>query len=256
LPEESFCVHCGAPLVAGNEFCPKCGKSATAQTQGTKVTQAGSPMSQKVGGIPVWLIVIGLIIIVLIVPVIPVHKTIMVAGTTQTVTQSTSYSTAYQTVVTTTPTQLDVYTGSISWVSDQYYNYYNSYYPGYYSGCYYDQYGNYYCNYTGWYNYQSYTGSATIDPSDRVVNVQTTNEANGLISLVLTHYDGTQDTYRHVISDDLTRGGVVTVTTTSTMTNTMTNSIVTPVTNTIPCNACVPQDTVYYTSILGLLLGY
>ena len=213
-------------------------------------------MSQKVGGVPAWLVVVGLIIIVLIVPVIPVHRTIMVAGTTQTVTQSTSYSTAYQTVVSTNPTQISVYKGSISWVSDQYYNYYYSNYPYYYTGCYYDQYGNYYCNYTGWYNYQSYTGSATIDPSDMVVSVQTTNEANGLITLVLTHYDGTQDTYRHVVSDDLTRGASATVTTTSTVTNTLTSSIVNPVTNTVPCNACVPQDTVYYTSILGLLLGY
>ncbi|HUK28884.1 MAG TPA: hypothetical protein VLV31_10705 [Candidatus Acidoferrales bacterium] len=213
-------------------------------------------MSQKVGGVPVWLVVIGLIVIVLIVPVIPVHKTIMVAGTTQTITQSTSYSTAYQTVVSTTPTQLDVYKGSISWVSDNYYNYYYSYYPYYYTGCYYDSYGYYYCNYTGWYNYQSYTGQATIDPSDRVVNVQTTNEANGLITLVLTHYDGTQDTYKHVVYEDLARSATVTVATTTTVTNTMTSSVVNPVTNTVPCNACVPQDTVYYTSILGLLLGF
>jgi hypothetical protein len=213
-------------------------------------------MSRKVGGIPVLLIVVALIVIVLIAPVIPKHKTIMVAGTTQTVTQSTSYATSYQTVVTTTPTQLNVYKGTISWVSDQYYNYYNSYYPGYYTGCYYDTYGNYYCNYQGWYNYQSYTGSATIDPSDQVVKVESTNEASGLISLTLTHYDGTQDTYRHVVSDDLTRGAAVTVTTSATITNTMTSSIANPVTNTTPCNACVQQDQVYYTSILGLLLGF
>ena len=213
-------------------------------------------MPQKVGGVPVSLIAAALIIIILIVPVIPEHKTIMVAGTTQTVTQSTSYATSYQTVITTTPTQLDVYKGSISWVSDRYYNYYYSYYPGYYTNCYYDMSGYYYCNYTGWYDYQSYTGSATIDPSDRVVNVKTTNEPNGLITLTLTHYDGTQDTYRHVISEDLTRSAVVTVAMSATVTNTMTSSIVSPVTNTIPCNACVPQDTVYYTSILGLLLGY
>ena len=224
--------------------------------QGTQTTQSQSRMSQKVGGVPVLLVVAALIVIVLIVPVIPVHKTVMVAGTTQTVTQSTSYATNYQTVVTTTPTQLDVYKGSISWVSDNYYNYYYSYYPYYYTGCYYDSYGNYYCNYQNWYDYQSYTGQATIDPSDRVVKVGTTNEANGLITLTLTHYDGTQDTYRHVIQEDLTRSATVTITDTATVTNTMTSSVVNPVTNTIPCNACVPQDQVYYTSILGLLLGY
>ena len=257
LPEETFCVHCGAPIAAGNEFCPKCGKPVGGVVQPTQTTQTQSATSKKVGGIPVWLIAVAIIVIVLIVPVIPVHKTIMVNGTTQTVTQSTSYSTAYQTVVTTTPTQLQVYKGSISWVSDQYYNYYYSYYPGYYNNCYYNYNGYYYyCDYYGWNNYQSYTGQATIDPSDRVVSVQSSNEANGLITLTLTHYDGTQDTYRHVIYDDLTRGATVTVDTTSTMTNTMTNSIVSPVTNTIPCNACVPQDQVYYTSILGLLFGF
>ena len=148
--------------------------------------------------------------------------------------------------------QIQVYKGSIETVSDQYY----SYYQPYYYNCYYDQYGYYYCDYTYWPYYQQYVSTATIDPSDLVVKVDTTNEASGLITLTLTHYDGCQDVYRHVVSDDLTRGGVATVTGTATMTNTITNSAVNPVTNTVPCQACIPQDEVDYVSILGLLLGY
>jgi hypothetical protein len=209
--------------------------------------------SRTVGGVPAWIIVAVLIVIVLIVPVIPVHKTIYVSGTTQSVTQSTSFGTTFQTITTTTQSQMQVYTGSISWVSNQYYNYYQQYYG---TGCYYDQYGNYYCNYTYWPYYNQYTGSAKIEASDQVVSVQTTNEASGLITLTLTHLDGTQDTYKHVVSDDLTKGATITITGTVTSMNTVTNSVVSPVTNTVPCQSCVAQDTVEYVSILGLLLGY
>ena len=199
-----------------------------------------------------WLIFLGLIIIVLIVPVIPVHRTIYVAGTTTTVTQSTSYSTSFQTYTTTTQMQIQVYKGNIQTVSDQYYYYYQPYY----NNCYFDVYGNYYCDYTYWPYYQQYTTQVTVDPSDMVVKVESTNEASGLITLTLTHYDGTQDTYRNVVSEDLTKGGVETVSGVATMTNTLTNSVVNPVTNTIPCQACIPQDQVDYKSILSILLGY
>jgi len=262
LSHPTFCRQCGTPLKPNSQFCPRCGKTVT--TILPPYTPTAQPMQpvtsqpfweRNVGGIPSWLIFAALIIIVLVIPVIPVHRTIMVPGTTTTVSQSTSLAVSYQTYQTNTQQQIQTYKGSISWVSDQYYNYYYSYYPYYYTNCYYDQYGYYYCDYTGWYNYQSYTGQATIDPSDLVISVQTTNEANGLITLVLTHYDGTQDTYRHVVYDDLTKGGTATVTGTATMTNTLTSTIVNPVTNTIPCNACVPQDHVDYVSILGYLLG-
>jgi hypothetical protein len=211
-----------------------------------------SPKSHTLRGVPAWIIVGVLIVIVLVVPVIPVHKTIYVSGTTQVVTQTTSFGTTFQTVTTTTQSQMQVYTGSISWVSDQYYYYYQQYYG---TGCYY-QYGYYYCDYTYWPYYNQYTGSATIEASDQVVSVQTTNEASGLITLTLTHLDGTRDTYKHVVSDHLTRGATITITGTSTLTNTVTNSVVSPVTNTVPCQSCVAQDTVEYVSILGLLLGY
>jgi hypothetical protein len=197
-------------------------------------------------------VAVVLILIILVVPIIPVHRTIYVAGTTTTVTESTSYATSFQTYTTTTQTQIQVYKGSLETVSDQYYYYYQQYYYN----CYYDQYGNYYCDYTYWPNYQQYTSSVTIDSSDMVVKVETTNEASGLITLTMTHYDGTQDTYRHVVSEDLTRGGTATVTGTATMTNTITNSVVSPVTNTVQCQNCVQQDVVDYVSILGLILGY
>lgn len=251
MSKNTFCVHCGAPLAPDNEFCPKCGKSVTGLAQQQAVQK--SPTGRRVAGIPAWIIIGVLIIIILVVPVIPRHRTVYVAGSTQVVTQTTSFGTTFQTITTNTQNQIQVYKGSISWVSDQYYNYYQQ---DYYN-CYYDQYGNYYCNYTYWPNYNSqYTGSATIDPSDQVIKVESTNEASGLITLTLTHLDGTQDTYRHVISEDLTKGAVITVTGTATLTNTVTNSVVNPVTNTVPCQNCVAQDTVEYVSILGLLLGY
>lgn len=251
MSKHTFCVHCGAPIAPDTEFCPKCGKSTTGLTQQQAVQK--SPMSRTVGGVPAWIIIGVLIIIILVVPVIPRHRTVYVSGSTQVVTQTTSFGTTFQTITTNTQNQIQVYKGSISWVSDQYYNYYQQ---DYYQ-CYYDQYGNYYCNYTYWPNYNSqYTGSATIDPSDQVIKVESTNEASGLITLTLTHLDGTQDTYRHVVSEDLTKGAVTTVTGTATLTNTVTNSVVNPVTNTVPCQNCVAQDTVEYVSILGLLLGY
>lgn len=251
MSKTSFCVHCGAELQPDTQFCPKCGMSVTGVQQQQQTVQQ-SPMSRKVGGVPAWIIVGVFIVIILVVPVIPKHKTIYVSGTTQEVTQSTSFATAFQTYTTATQSQIPVYKGSITFVSDTYYNYYQQYYYN----CYYDQYGNYYCNYTYWPYYNQYTGSATVDPSDQVVKVETTNEASGLITITLTHLDGTQDTYRHVVSEDLTRGAVTTVTGTITLTNTVTNSVVSPVTNTVPCQNCVAQDTVEYVSILGLLLGY
>lgn len=259
MSHPTFCRQCGTPLKPNSQFCPRCGKTVTTvlppytpAIQSPQPAVSQPPWQRSVWGIPAWIFLAVLIVIILVVPVIPVHRTIYVSGTTTTVTQSTSYATSYQTYTTATQVQIQTYKGSISTVSDQYYNYYQSYYPY----CYYDQYGYYYCDYTYWPYYQQYTTSITIDPSDLVVKVETTSQSSGLITLTLTHYDGTQDTYRNVVSDDLTRGGTATVTGTATLTNTLTSSVVNPVTNTIPCQNCQPQDQVDYVSILGLLLGY
>lgn len=210
----------------------------------------------KLWGIDKRFVIAALIFLVLILPVFPVDKVIYVDGQTTTtqVNQSTSYATSFQTYTTNTQQSIQVYKGNLAWVSsDQYYNYYQQYYPQ----CYYDQYGNYYCYYTYWPNYQQYTGSATIDPSDAVVKMETTNEAGGLITVTLTHYDGTQDVYRHVVSDDLAKSGLTTVTVTTTLTNTVTNSIVNPFTTTssVPCQSCIAQHVTEHVSILQLLLG-
>jgi hypothetical protein len=206
---------------------------------------------EKLWGIDKRLLIVGLIVLVLILPVFPRNKIIYVNGETQTVSQSTTYTTSYQTYTTNTQVQIPVYKGSLQTVSDQYYYYYQPYYQS----CYFDQYGNYYCYYNQWPYYQQYTNSITIDPSDEVVKMEQTNEAGGLITVTLTHYDGSQDVYRHVVSMDLTKGAFATVQGTTTLTNTITNSIVNPVTDTVPCQNCQAQVVTEHVSILQILLG-
>jgi hypothetical protein len=144
---------------------------------------------------------------------------------------------------------IKVYKGSLQYVSDQYYPYYQQYYYQ----CYWDQYGNYICYYTNWPYYQQYTFSVTIDPSDEVIKMEQTNEPGGLITITLTHYDGTSDTYRHVIYTDMTKSATATVQGTTTLTDTITNSIVNPVTSTVPTT--VEKTVTEQCSILGMLIG-
>ena len=210
----------------------------------------------KIWGIDKRLVLAAVIFLVLVLPVFPVDKVIYVNGQTTTtqVNQSTSYTTSFQTYTTNTQTSIRVYKGNLEYVSDQYYTYYQ---PYYYNNCYFDQFGNYYCSYTYWPYYQQYVNSVTIDPTDDVVSVSTTNEAGGLITVTCTHYDGTQDVYRHVVSDDLTKSATDTVSTTVTQTSTIANSIVTPVTTTspVPCQSCIPQHVTEHVSIIQLLFG-
>jgi hypothetical protein len=258
----SFCKQCGKPLEAGIQFCENCGAAVTSVPEEAKVAQSAaqptaSQQSGKVWGIDKRFIIIALIFVVLIVPVFPRDKIVYVSGqtaTTQTY-QSTSYQTILQTSTTTTQKSIQVYVGSIEMVSDQYYQYYQQYYQY----CYYDQYGNIYCNYNYWpYGYNTYTTTATIDPSDRFVKREITQESGGLYSVTLTAYDGQAQVFRHVSTMDLTLTGTTNVEETVTLTNTSTNSIVNPGTTVsqASCDACVPQHITEHVSILQLLLGF
>lgn len=178
---------------------------------------------------------------------------------------------------------------------NQYYygNYYNQYqYPYYYGNyyantsspsCYYGSYDDYYCSYSYYYYYPyygyynnypyrytyynnyspyysnynyNYATTVTVNPSDNVVRVQQTQESNGLMTLTLTHFDGTSNTYRHVIRQSLAQSATSTIPLTNIVTNTITNSAVTPVTSAVQCQNCILQHVTDHVSLIQLLLGY
>ena len=105
-------------------------------------------------------------------------------------------------------------------------------------------------------NYNSYATTVTINPSDNVVQVQQTQESDGLLSLTLTHFDGSSVTYNHVTQQNLTQSGTSTIQITSVATDTVTNTAVAPVTNPIQCQNCILQHVTEHVSLLQLLLGY
>ena len=261
LSQPEFCHQCGAPLKPNAKFCSKC-SAAVVPIQEPVAYAPPTPVQPATQARPSWsssqffklLIVIILLFVILVVPVIPRDKVIYVDGSTQTVSTSTAYVTSFQTYTTQTQTSIKVYKGNLQYVADQYYDYYYQY--GYYSNCYYDPYSGYiYCDYSGWPNYNSYTYTVTVDPTDNVVKIDRTQESNGLWTLTLTHYDGTADTYRHVFSEDLTQSGVSSIQGVAAITDTMTSTVLNPMTLTVPCQNCIPQHVTVYVSILQLILG-
>ena len=265
-----FCVKCGNELSKGQGFCPKCGTPVEGVAAPTQPVQPYQPTPQsssdKVWGIDKRIIVVAVIFLILIVPVFPRDKVVYVDGSTQTVTITTSYNTSVQTYTTQSEVSIKVYKGTLNTVSDSYYNnYYNYWYGNYNNNCYYSNYyGGWVCvnnNYN--YNYWPYYGQSqygystvTVDPSDNIVKIQQTQESNGLWTMVLTHYDGTLDTYRHVYQMDLTQTGTSTVPGSVSMSNTVTNSVVSPVTFSVSCQACIPQHVTEHVSLLQLLFGF
>jgi hypothetical protein len=215
----------------------------------TYETQFARPRQTRVDG---RFVIVAIIFLVLILPVFPVDKVIYENGQTAitVVTQSTSYLTSTNTYATNSQLQIQVYKGNVVMLLNQ--SYYM--YEPYYFSCHYDYYG-YHCDYTPWPSYQNYTNSVLIAPSDQIVKMQITNETNGLINVTLTHYNGLQVTYRHVISENLAIGpATITeiVTTTTTNTDQVVNSIAT--TSTVPCH-CIVRQLTERVSIIQLLLG-
>ena len=244
-----FCPSCGKEIPSGNfEFCPHCSKplKATAST--------AQPATSKTGGLgkgnTKW-IVLGIIIliVILVVPVIPVQKTIMVAGTTATTV--TYQTTSYQTVPTVTQQSVSVYVGTLSYITQTYYNYYYTWY----SGCYVGFYGVLRCGYNYWpyYNTPGYTNTVTVTPSQNIVSVSSTSGSYGLSTVTLTALGGGTTTYTNVVSNSLTQTGTSTTQAATTIVNTITQTI-SSVTN-VACQNCIPQQVTVYVSILQLLTG-
>ncbi len=287
----AFCVSCGQELRKGHAFCPRCGTRAEPVTPSSSQpspvpvvpTQPPQTRSNNRGGLGKVVIIALLILVILIVPVFPRDRVVYVDGVTQTVTLSTSYNTVSQVYASPTLTQISVYQGSLQYVPDQYYNqyyqnnygyplqqtcndysYYYSYYwypNNYYSYPYYSY--PYYCNNYGSYNYPyyssnypyNYANTVTVNPSDNVVRVQQSQESTQFWTLILTHYDGTSNTYSHVFQQSLTQSGTSTIPGTTTVTNTITNSAVNPVATQVPCQNCIPQHVTDHVSLLQLIFG-
>jgi len=199
-----------------------------------------------------WLVVAVVALALLNAPIIPRSTTVYVSGTIQTVSNTVQYSTAFQVYTTASSSQISVYTGS--------YLYLSNYSSGYYYYCSYCCY--WYnqipiCNYLYWPWYEPKRESTvTISAAQQVVGVTKTPQPGGLETLTLTYYNGQSTTIPNVYQDDLTQNGTMTIRSSTVTTNTVVNTITTPVTLTIPCNQCVPEQVTVYVSILQLLLGY
>jgi len=247
-----FCPNCGKEIPSGGdfEFCPHCSKPLKAAAVSTTQTATTTKTGASGKGRTKW-IVLGIIIliVILVVPVIPVQKTIMVAGTTATTV--TYQTTSYQTVPTVTQQSVSVYVGSISYITQSYYNYYYSWY----GGCAVGFYGLLRCGYNYWpyYNIPGYTTSVTVSPGQNIVKVSSTPGSYGLSTVTLTALNGGSTTYNNVVSNSLTQTGTSTTQATTTIVNTITQTT-SSVTN-VACQNCIPQQVTVYVSILQLLTG-
>jgi len=259
MSNTTFCARCGTKLKPENQFCPKCGAEVgqlTAPPQPVQPTPTSTQSSNKLWGIDKRFFIIALIVLVLILPVFPRDKTIYVDGqtlTTQTF-QSVSYVTSYQPYSTATQRTIDVYTGTIQYVNQQYYSAYQQYYRYCYIYA-----GHIYCSYTYWPTYGSYIGTITVDTGQKVVKVDRTQESGGLFTLTLYRYDGTSaGSYSHVYSDNLAQTGSAAIQETVTGTNTITNQFTVPQTtiSSVPCQQCVPQHITERVSILQIIFGF
>jgi hypothetical protein len=254
---ELFCKSCGKKLEPDAEFCPKCGASTKGLSSATGSTGG------KVGGVDKRVIiaigVILLVLLVLLVPVFPRDKIVYVSGQTMTTElyQSTSFQTSLQAYSTMSQQNVQVYTGTLLYVQNQYYSYYAQ--NQYYTGCFRGPYGYIRCGgYNGWPNYNTYTSTVTINPSDNVVKVQDTQQPNGYLStVILTKADGSTVTYSNVFNDNLSQTGTSTVQVAVTQTSTVTQTMMVPATTAmnVPCDNCIPQHVTEYVSLLQLLLG-
>lgn len=245
-----FCKSCGRKLEADAEFCPKCG-APTKTLPPTKAATGG-----RIGGLDKRLVIaIVIILVVLMLPVFPRDEIVYVSGQTMTteIYQSTSFQTSLQAYSTMSQQTIQVYTGTLQYVQSQYYNYY----APYYTSCVRGYYGIIRCGgYYTWPNYNLYTTTITISPSNNVVSVQATQ--NGYLSTVtLTMANGSTTTYTNVFNNNLSQTGTSTVQVAVTQTSTVTQTTMVPATTamSVPCDSCVPQHVTRHVSLLQLLLG-
>jgi len=252
MSQPVFCSSCGKKLEPEAEFCSKCGASTKAVP--TPKTATGA----KIGGVDKRVaIAIVIVLLVLMLPVFPRDEVVYVSGQTMTteIYQSTSFQTSTQTYSTTRPQSIQVYTGTLQYVQSQYYNYYTPYF----SACVRGYYGFIRCGgYYTWPNYNLYTTTVTITPSNNVVRVQDTRQTNGYLStVVLTMANGSTATYSNIFNDNLAQTGTSTVQVMVTQSTTVTQTTMVPATTamSVPCDNCVPQHVTRHVSLLELLLG-
>ena len=197
-----------------------------------------------------WVIVaVFILALILALPIVPVKKTVMVAGTTATT--ITYQTTSSQTVLSTiTQQSISVYEGSIVYVTPAYYNFYYIWYTqcaGFSTtlNCSY--------NYSPYYNVPGYTTTVNVSATQNIISVATTPGSYGLSTVTLTSQDGTATTYINVLSNALTQTGPTTTQLTTTVVNSITQTT-SSVTN-VACQNCIPQQVTVYVSLLQLLTG-
>jgi hypothetical protein len=202
-------------------------------------------------------IVALIVLVILVVPVFPRDKIVMVDGTSQTIVNSPSLSTEVQVSTISTNSQIGVYTGSFQYFTSMYPYWGSQWYGGSY--CYYRS-RHFHCNYNSWpwyYQWQSYGSTVTVTPEMQVVNVMSSVGYNGLESVRLVYSNGQQSqTYTNVYNDQLQPGGTYSVPATGTVTNTITNTLMVPVQQTVSCTACVTTHVTEYVSILQMIFGF
>lgn len=226
------------------------------QTPTPSQTTPQSALSDKIWGIDKRFIIAAVIFIILIVPVIPHEKTIMVDGQTTTtqITQVASFVTVTQSVQSGTQNSISVYVGYLKTVPDTYYGYYNNYYRN----CYFRYYRIYCYNYNYWPNYNSNVQTYTVSASDHIVSISESQGSNGLEIVALTSAEGAVKTVTNVVdASNLSQTGTATITGTTIVANTIVNSVFTPATFAfgVDCKSCVPKTITERVSILQLLLG-
>ena len=264
LSQPSYCRQCGTPLKSQSQFCPKCGKEVTRilppppgfqpQPEPQVLTPSyDAQPKQIVKGLDNRILIAAIIVVFLVLPIFPVSKTVMVSGTTQSVTNVTAFSTSLQVVTESTESQISVYTGSFEYFTNNYY--YNYYNPGWGQQCYWLHH-HIVCNWGGWGWYQpSYGTTVTITPDMNVVDVIRTQSGYSE-SLTLVYANGQQSqAYQNVYVDNLAQSGVSSIPGTTVVTNTIVNTVVNPSTVTVPCDQCVPTTVTEHISIIQYLLG-
>jgi len=192
-----------------------------------------------------------LVILILVMPIIPVQKTVMIDGATPT---TVAYQiTNYQTVNTITQQSISVYVGTIQYINQTYYSNYFSWYNG---GCATDYYSGGRCGYNGYLPFTTSLGSTTtvyITPPQNIIRVVTTPQSDGLYSVTVTAINRKTTTYPNVVSNSVSESGTSTIQVTTITVNTITQTT-SSVTN-VACQNCIPQQVTEYISILQLLAG-
>jgi hypothetical protein len=211
--------------------------------------------SDKIWGIDKRFIIAAVIFVILVVPVFPQEKVVMVDGQTTTtqVTEIASFTTVTQSAQSGAANSIQVYVGYVKVVPDTYYGYFTNFYRG----CFW-RFRRIYCGWRFWPNYNDYLNTVTISASDQIVSISESQAPNGLETVALTSYSGNVRTIQNVIdASNLSQTGTATVTGTTMVVNTVVNSVFSPTAVAFPvdCKACVAKTVTVRVSILQMIFG-